>query len=83
MGIDHGGSKVFMSEQALDGADVVVVFENMGGKAVTKGMGGDMFLDLGELDGAFKSFINCVGGEMMAAALDLRLFLSSLLQVPM
>ena len=47
-----------MSEQALDGADVVVVFEEMGGKAVTKGMGGDMFLDLGELDGAFKGFVH-------------------------
>jgi hypothetical protein len=39
MGIDCGGSKVFMSEQALDGVDFVVVFEEMGGKVMTKGMG--------------------------------------------
>ena len=58
-----------MSEQVLDGADVVIIFEQVGGKTVTKGMGGDMFLDLDELDGAFKSFIHCAGGDVMAADL--------------
>jgi hypothetical protein len=34
MGIDHGGPHVAVAEQFLHGADVVAVFEEVGGEAV-------------------------------------------------
>ena len=33
--VDHGGGHVTVAEQLLDGADVVAVFEQVGGERVT------------------------------------------------
>jgi len=53
MQIDLGGPHVFMSEQVLNGAYVVTVFQEVSGKAMAEGMaasglvdsGGNIFLD--------------------------------------
>jgi len=34
VGVDHGGLDVVVAEELLDGADVVAVAEEVGGKAV-------------------------------------------------
>jgi hypothetical protein len=34
MGINHGGLKILVTEQFLDGSDIIAGFEKMGGKAV-------------------------------------------------
>ena len=46
MGVDHGGFDDFVSEEFLYGADVVAVLEEVGGKTVSEGVGGDGFDDL-------------------------------------
>ena len=43
VGIDHRGAEIFVTEEVLDGADIVIVFEKVGGEAVTKGMGSHPF----------------------------------------
>ncbi len=57
VGVDLGGGDVGMAEHGLDGADVGAVHEEVGGKAVAEGVGGDVFGDAGffgvELDDAF------------------------------
>ena len=40
-GVDLGGGKVGVSEHFLDGVKVGAVFEKMGGKGMTKGLGGE------------------------------------------
>jgi hypothetical protein len=49
-----------MSEQALDGVDVVVVFKEMGGKAVTKGMGVTYFSILASWTARLKSLFTAL-----------------------
>jgi len=44
MGVDHGGFDVFVAEEFLDGADVVIVLQEMGGEGVTEGVGGNALL---------------------------------------
>ena len=39
MGVDHGGTHVFVAEQFLDGANVVAGFEQMSGKGIPKAFG--------------------------------------------
>ena len=51
VGIDHGGFDVFVSEQFLDGADIVSVLEEVSGKGVAEGVRGDGFIDLCFLGG--------------------------------
>jgi hypothetical protein len=38
MGVDHSRFDIIMSQQLLNGSDVVAVFQQMRGKAVAKGM---------------------------------------------
>ena len=67
MRIYHGGFYVFVSEQFLDGADVVAVLEEVRGEGVAEGVGGDLFVYVGK----FGSLSNCFLGngfiEMMTA----------------
>ena len=67
MGVDHGGADVFVSEQFLDGADVVAVLEEVGGKGVAKGMTGDTFSDAGFAGGFFYGALEAGGFEVVAA----------------
>ena len=47
VGVDHGGTDIFMAEEFLNGADVVPVLEEMGGEGMAKGVAGDALLDFG------------------------------------
>ena len=47
MGVDHGGSDIGVSEQLLDGSDVVAVFDEMGGEGMAEGVAGAVFGDAG------------------------------------
>ena len=38
MGVDLGGGEVGVAEEFLDGAEIVVVFEEVGGEAVAEGV---------------------------------------------
>ena len=41
VGVDHGGGDVAVTEQLLDGADVVAAFEQVGREAVAQGVRAD------------------------------------------
>ena len=43
MGVDHGGFDVFMTEEFLDGADVVAVLEKVGCEGMAEGVTADAF----------------------------------------
>ncbi len=53
VGVDHGGFDVFVSEEFLDGADVVAILKEMGGEAVAEGVRGNAFVYFGGMDGLF------------------------------
>ena len=44
--IDHRGAEIFVTEEVLNGTDIVIVFEEVGCEAVTKGMGSHPFCDV-------------------------------------
>jgi len=45
VGVDHGGLDVFVAEQFLDRANVIAVFEEVGGEGVAERMAADAFGD--------------------------------------
>jgi hypothetical protein len=45
MGVDHGGLHIFMTQQLLNCADVIAVFQQVGRETMTKRMASDSFLD--------------------------------------
>jgi len=47
VGVDHGGLQTVVTHQGLDGADVAAALQEMGGKAVSQGMDGCMFVNPG------------------------------------
>ena len=47
VGVNLGGGDVGVAEHGLHGADVGAVHEEVGGEAVTEGVGGDVFRDAG------------------------------------
>lgn len=67
MSVDHGGFDVFVSEEFLDGADVIIVLQKMGGKRVSEGVGGDVFVYLGTTGGFPDGFLDYCFVKMMAA----------------
>ena len=68
MGVDHGGLNVFMSQQFLHSTDIVAIFQQMGGKAVTQSMGAAGFGNSGISDGFFNSLLHGRWIEMVAVA---------------
>ncbi len=54
VGVDQGGFDIFVTEKFLDGADVVAVFEEVGGEGMTEGMAGDVFGDAGDSNPLFE-----------------------------
>ncbi|OGP89159.1 MAG: hypothetical protein A2157_11090 [Deltaproteobacteria bacterium RBG_16_47_11] len=42
MGIDHGGLKILVTQQLLNGPDIVSVLQEVGGKTVPQGMHGGL-----------------------------------------
>ena len=47
VGVDHGSGDVAVTEELLDGSDVVAGLEEMGGEAVPEGVAGGGFRELG------------------------------------
>ncbi len=58
---------VFMTEEFLDGADVVAVLQKMGGEGVPEGVAGDSLLDAGYSGGFFDGALESGGFEVVAA----------------
>ena len=67
MGVDLGGGDVGVTEQFLDGAEVVVVGEKMGGEAMAQGVGRGGLGDAGGVDGFFHGPLDEVIALMVAA----------------
>ena len=57
MGINHRGFDIFMTEQFLDGADIVAVLQEVGGKGMAEGVTTNPFCDFGVSDGLLKGFL--------------------------
>ena len=64
--VDHGRLDVFVTQQFLDGADVVVIFQQMRGKGVAEGMGRDPFGDASLLGSFLDAFLHSILVEVMA-----------------
>lgn len=67
MGVDHGGADILVPEQLLNGADVVTVFKQVGGKAVAKGVAGDRFGNAGQANGPFERPLKGAGVNVRPA----------------
>ena len=63
VGVDLGGGDVGVAEEALDGAEVGAIHEEVGGEGVAHGVGGDFFGDAGELGILIDEALNGAGGE--------------------
>ena len=66
MGVDHGGFDVFVTEEFLDGADVVAVLEKVGCEGMAEGVAADAFGEVGGSYGLFKCFLESAFVEMVA-----------------
>ncbi len=55
MGVDHGGLYVLVTEEFLDGTNIVSVFEQVGGKGVTEGVRGNKLIYFCEAGSLFDS----------------------------
>jgi len=65
VGVDHGGTDVFVPQQLLNGADIVSGFEEVGGKGMTKGVGRNIFADLCTFGGVADRFLDSAGSQMV------------------
>jgi hypothetical protein len=63
MGINHCGFDIFVTEEFLDGADVVAVLQKMGGEGVTEGVTTDALGDFGGANGLVEGFLDTAGME--------------------
>ncbi len=67
--VDHRGADVVVAKQLLDGADVVAVFQEVGGEGVAEGVAGGPLGDTGFLDGVADGALHDRFVMMVAAAL--------------
>ena len=65
MGINHGGTDVFVAQQFLNCTNIVSVLQEMGGEAVTKCMTADEFINPGHLRSFLDRFIQTALMNMM------------------
>ena len=65
MGVDLGGADILVSEEFLDGADVLMVFEQMGGEAMSEGVGGGSLGDAGGVESGFHGALDHVVSLMV------------------
>jgi hypothetical protein len=69
MGIDHGSRDVRVPEQFLDGADIVAVFQKVGGKRVAEGVAGGAAGDTGLLYGCMNRSLQSLFVAVMTPCL--------------
>lgn len=74
MGIDHGGTDVLMSEEFLDGANVVAFFEEVGRERMAEGMAAAVLGNAGLADrvcnGALEGAFVCMVAIFSAGRFD-------------
>ena len=68
VGVDHGGFDILMSEQFLDGANVVSTLQEVRSKRVTECMRGHMLVNLCMMSGFADSFLDDSFMNVMPAA---------------
>jgi len=73
--VNHGRGDVFVSEEFLNGADVLAVFKQMSGETVPECMATGGFGNAGMLDGQFDSvleifFLEMVPTHVLGARID-------------
>ena len=66
MGVDFRGFDVGMPHQLLNNPYVYAILQQMGGKTVTKGMGGGRLVHTGFCQGFFKYFLHSTAVGMVA-----------------
>ena len=66
MGVDHGSFDVFVTEEFLDGADIVAALEVVGSEGVAEGMATDAFGNGCRSHGLFECFLESAFVEMVA-----------------
>ena len=69
MGVNHCGSDVFVTEELLNGTDVVSGFKQMGGETVSEGVAACRFSDSGCSDGQFDRVLKIFFRGVMPAPL--------------
>ena len=69
MGIDHGGFDVFVAKQFLNSTNVVAILQEMGGKGVAEGVGGNRFGYFRKAGGLLNSSLQ-IGLIQMVAPFD-------------
>ena len=66
MSIDHGCADIFMTQEFLDGANIIPVLEKMGGEAMAKGMRADRLIHTGPTGRLSNGLLNIAGMNMMS-----------------
>lgn len=69
MGIDHGGAHIFMAQKLLHGADVVTLFQKVGGEAVTKGVAADVLVHTCKICHCFDGSLQTVWMNVISSGL--------------
>jgi len=69
VGVDHGRLDVLVAQQLLDGADVVMVFQQMGGEGVPEGVAGHALFQAGGTCRLADGALQAAFVEVMAARL--------------
>ena len=69
VGVDHGGLQAGVAQQFLDGADVVIGLQQVGGEGVAKGMGFDALGNFRFCDGLIQRPLKIGFVEMITTAL--------------
>ncbi len=67
MGINHHRFDIFMTQKLLDGANVVALFQKVGGKAMPKGMTAPVFGDPRLLDSLSHGTLHGLFIEMVSS----------------
>lgn len=67
--VDHGGAHIFVSQEFLNGPDVMTVFQEVGCEGMAEGVAGDAFGKAGLDGGQFHGALDGGFVEVVAAAL--------------
>ena len=66
MGVDHGGGKIGVAEQLLNGADVGAALEQVRGEGMAKGVGADGLRQTGTTNRHLDGLVDDTGVNVMA-----------------
>ena len=66
MRVDHRGLDVLVTQQILNGSDILTVLEQVGGEGVAECVAGDALLDTSEFGCAVDGFLQGAGADVVA-----------------